>query len=468
MNPIQQKVFADLIATLPVDRFGNRDALFRPSSIDRVIGCVGSTALCARIPKVPQRSTPAQLEGSAAHKMAEEALKGIRQPVEYADRQIRLNDIDGWFVDEEMVNGVEAYVAEVYDGMEPGAELFVEEKLSLAQLDPSDPLFGENRGTGDAVILNRKRRRVSIKDLKYGKGVMVPGDAPQLKNYALLALVRFGFDWDEVETCVVQPRAFREAERVKSVIFHPMDLMNEFLPLLAGAMHAALNPNAPLTPSEKNCMWCPARDLCPAVRDQALHLARDAFAHAATHTASSPQVVTPAVMVGTVENPNPKATGNAAVLPSPLALDPADIATLLDRFDTYDMFVKAVKARAAQMLQAGINIPGWTMESRAGNRRYKTFDTIPDVFQALGAKAPDIQSLLRALGVQTAEMFTDPKIKSPAQIEKLIKKKELRGLIEELVERPMGEPQLMRADPNSTRQPLQPALGPYKIGQPNA
>ena len=466
MNQTQQRMLAELIATLPVDKDGKRDALFRPSSIDRVIGCVGSTALCARLPKTPQRSTPAQLEGSAAHKLAEEALKNIRQPEEYLDRQVRLNDIDGWFVDEEMVDSVEMYLDKVRSDMEPDGELFVEEKLSLAQLDPSDPLFAENRGTGDAVILNRKRRRITINDLKYGKGVMVPGDAPQLKNYALLALVRFGFDWNEVETCVVQPRAFREAERIKSVMFSQMDLMSGFLPELAGAMHAALDPKAPLTPSDKNCMWCPAKDVCPAVRDRALYLARDAFTHASTHTASSPAVPAPSVLIGTVDHPNPKASANVAVLPSPLSLDPADIATLLDRFDLYDTFVKAVKARAAQMMQAGLVIPGWVLESRAGNRRFKTFETIPKIFQDLGAKAADVQSLLRALGVQTSEMFTDPKMKSPAQIEKLIKRKELKTLIEQLVERPMGEPQLMRADPKSTRQPLPPALGAYKIGAP--
>jgi hypothetical protein len=440
MTPDQHALLRELLAV------SGGDAVFRPSSIDRVIGCPGSVVMAARLPKVAKRSTPAQIEGSAAHKVAEDALKGIRQPDEWSDRTVRLNDVDTWIVDAEMAEAIaDVYLPEVFAREGAGTERFIEHKLSLSPLDPSDPLFAENRGTGDCVVLNRNKRKLSIIDLKYGKGVMVPGDSPQLKDYALMAFVTFGMDggWEEVETVVVQPRAFNEDQRIKPVSFAPMDLLDGFLPELVSAMEEALSPNARLAPSEKNCLWCPAKDACPALRDRALHLARDAFAKTPLLDASSPLAPIPGVLVGTVDHPRPKASGNVAVLPSVLDLDPGGMATLLDRFDLYDAFKKAVQQRVAQMLQAGVAVPGWTLEPRTGNRRFKEPDAIPEAFVALGAAAKDVPSLLRALGAKSSEMFTEPKLKSPAQVEKGIPK-DKRDLVALLVERPLGEPALVR------------------------
>ena len=140
-----------------------------------------------------------------------------------------------------------------------------------------DPLLAENRGTADWLIVDRLRRRLTVVDLKYGKGVMVPGDSPQLKDYALMALVSVGVGggWETVETVVVQPRAFAEAERVKSATFTPAGLMDAFLPALVGAMEESLDPKARLTPG-KWCRWCPGagpdergQPVCPALADRA-------------------------------------------------------------------------------------------------------------------------------------------------------------------------------------------------------
>jgi len=98
------------------------DAIFRPSSIDRTIGCPGSVVMAARLPKIVRASTNAQIEGSAAHKVAEEALNGIRQPDEWSDRMVRLNDIDGWFVDDEMVDAMSDAHDRIADAWRHAAE----------------------------------------------------------------------------------------------------------------------------------------------------------------------------------------------------------------------------------------------------------------------------------------------------------------------------------------------------------
>lgn len=456
MTPNQRALLDEIVSLL------GGEAVFRPSSIDRVILCPGSVVLSARLPRQKLPMTQPQQEGSAAHKVAEDALKGIRQPDEWSDRMVRLTDIHGWFADEEMVEGVGLYVSEVESREGPGTERFVERQLSLAPLDPSDPLFAQNRGTGDCVIVDRRRRRLTVADLKYGKGVMVPGDSPQLRNYALMAMasVGLGDGWETIETVVVQPRAFGESERVKSVLFSPAELLDGFLPTLVSAMEEALDPNARLNPSEKACRWCPAKDVCPALRDRAFNMARDAFMQAPLIQAAASAVQAPPVLVGTVEESRPVARKGESVLPSPLVLDPADIATVLDRLDLYDVFAKAVRQRAAQMLQAGMSVPGWALEPRTGNRRWKEPESIPEAFDTLGATGKDLASLLRALGLKTADLYPEPKIKSPAQIEKLVAR-ERRGLIGLLTERPEGEPALVRASVDSKKLAIH-GLGPYK------
>ena len=54
------------------------EALFRPSSIGRVIACPGSVALCAAARQSGHRrfSSKYAKEGSAAHVVAEQALEG--------------------------------------------------------------------------------------------------------------------------------------------------------------------------------------------------------------------------------------------------------------------------------------------------------------------------------------------------------------------------------------------------------
>lgn len=429
MTPLQRQLLTELIAA------NDGDAVFRPSSVDRLLGCPGSIVLSARMPKIEKRSTPAQQEGTAAHKVAEDALKGIRQPDEWSDRMVRLDSegVQGWFVDDEMVDGVGLYLDQVYAREEPGTERFVERRLSLAPLDPSDPLLTENRGTGDCVIINRKRRKLTILDLKYGKGHMVKGDSPQLRNYALMTLVSVGMDggWEEVETCVVQPRASDEAQRIKPVSFAPMDLLDSFLGQLVGAMEEALNPTAALKPGD-HCLWCPAKAGCPALADRAMHLARDAFAKSPIIDAGTTALTVPGILIGTVDHPRPKApVGSVAVLPSPLAFDPGEIATLLDRFELYDGFKKAIQQRAAQVIQSGVTVPGWVVEPRTGNRRFK------------GEQAETEQALLK-LGLRTMDIYTDPKMKTPAQVEKALPAAK-RPLLAPLVERPLGEPALVRA-----------------------
>ncbi len=424
------------------------EAMFRPSSISRLLGCPGSVQLIARSPKEERRSSTYAQEGTVAHQVAQDALNGVRQPDEWADRVIHLDEGDwvpqsdgkkaGWLVNAEMVDAVGLYLDEVSSRWTPDTTQFVEHRLTLGALDPTDPVLAENRGTGDAVLVDPKRGKLTILDLKYGKGVMVAGDSPQLKNYALMGLVAFGTDsgWKEVETVVVQPRATDERQRVKSVSFDPVDLLTEFLPKLGEAMHRALDPDPPLVvdPTGAWCRWCPAKAVCPALQREATDLARNVFAAMPPLSAlSAIGPVPPAVFVGTTDQPLPMAAvpHGTVILPPATALDPSDIATILLRRPRWDAWITAIEERASNLLEAGVTVPGWKLVRRTGNRHWKDKDAAPDV--------------LRALGVQTHAMYTEPELLSPAKMEKLLPK-EKRSAIADLVERPEGALTLVKAE----------------------
>lgn len=449
---VERKRHVDRYAMLAALREAYKgEAMFRPSSISRLLGCPGSVQLIARSPRETRKSSVYATEGTVAHQVAQDALLGKRQPEEWVDRIVDIPGPDGgkwvpqhdgkkagWLVDAEMAEAVGLYVDEVAKRWTPDTMQYIEHGLTLGALDPTDPIFAENRGTADAVLADTRRGRLTIVDLKYGKGVMVAGDSPQLKNYALMGLIAFGTGggWSEVETVVVQPRATDERQRIKSIVHDPADLLTDFLGKLGEAMHRSLDPDPPLNadPTGAWCRWCPAKVTCPALQREATDLARDAFAAMPPLGALSDLgALPPAVFVGTQDQPRPAATPpkGTIVLPPATVLDPGDIATILQRRPLWEAWITSVEERASSLLEAGVAVPGWKLVRRTGNRRWKDKEAAPDA--------------LRALGVNTSAMYTDPELRSPAQIEKLLPK-EKKGAIEDLVERPEGALTLVKAE----------------------
>lgn len=391
------------------------DAVFRPSAADRWITCPGSVALCKGLKGRPVGR--AAHEGTAAHSVLETAIKGGPTPEEMVDRRIPVDGApEPILVDAEMADSVNLFLAEL-EKRRGQAEVHSEYWMSM-QPFADDPLLGTCSGTADVVILDRAARRVTIMDLKYGKGVPVSGDAPQLKVYALLALLNFPLEggWLEVETVVIQPRLPHEDDRVKAFTFDAVKIY-EFGIKAYLAMQAAMNSNAPLVSSEKGCRWCPAKDICPALAREALQIAKGIFGPAPTEivTAASPQ---PAVALDT------------SILPDPVGLTPEQLAHVLDRRAVWETWITAVEQRAVSVLEASPgSVPGWKLVRRSGNRKWTDEDA------AVAA--------LRAAGVKTADIYTDPKLKSPAQIEKVMPKA-CHSVIEGLVSRPEGATTLVR------------------------
>jgi Protein of unknown function (DUF2800) len=411
------------------------EALFRPSSISRLLGgCIGSVQRIAHSPKI-ERSNKFTEEGTAAHIVAEQALKGIRQPDEWTDRMVMIDDkgLKGQFVDAEMTESIMMYLDVIAERVTPTTQIYVEEYMRLSVLDPTDPVLEENRGTGDCILVDIPNGYLGVIDLKYGKGIMVPADTPQLKNYLLLALLRFGegVQWKKLETVIVQPRAIYEHERIKPMIHDQNAIMGDFLGKLVGSMYQSLEPDQPLVPG-KHCKWCRAGDAnnCPALQDAGINVARDPFDNAPSFHSRSLLTAIPETMeIATIESPK-QTVSSGVFLPLPASLSPDECATVLERAELVDIWVKAVKHQAAAYIDRGIKVPGWKMVQRTGNRKWNK-------------PVPAMVDELRKIGVNMSDMFPEPSLRSPAQIEKTIPAAK-RPLLKPLVDRPLGGPTLVK------------------------
>ncbi|QMP18219.1 PD-(D/E)XK nuclease superfamily protein [Ralstonia phage RpY1] len=168
-------------------------------------------------------------------------------------------------------------------------ELLVEQRFHLHELH-SD-LFG----TSDAIVWQPHLERLSVIDLKYGAGVPVEvEDNPQLQYYALGALLA-NKQWKprEVEVVIVQPRCPHPDGPVRTQVLQVVDLL-DFAADLVEAVKRTEEASAAylcadsgpleaqwqrmyLEPGD-HCRFCPAAAICPAQKNKAQQLAKQAFA----------------------------------------------------------------------------------------------------------------------------------------------------------------------------------------------
>jgi hypothetical protein len=136
------------------------------------------------------------------------------------------------------------------------------------------------------------------------------------------------------------------------------------------------------------CRFCPAAGACPALRERALTTAQIEF--------------------GDTPLPSP---------PEPASLPAAQVGRLLAASDLVELWIRALRAHAHAELEAGRAMPGWKLVPKRATRRWR------DEEQAV----VDLQ----ALGVPEDELIAR-KLKSPAQVEKLLgsgRKHEIADLV---------------------------------------
>ncbi len=258
-------------------------------------------------------------------------------------------------------------------------EALIEDKLipALRALDEVDPqgemtYAVESRvGFGDFLpdvfgstdLLGRIGDRAVVLDWKFGDGVAVEAtENAQLLFYAAAAKRTPDTAW-----------AFEGAKEVELIIVQPpyvkrwvttLDRVDAFEKELAAAVKIALKPDAPLA-SGDHCKWCAAKPVCP-------------------------------IMTGAVDR---------ALKVKIDALPMDQIAHYLEQAPLVEAFIRDLQQLAHGLLESGTKVPGWKLVNKRATRQWTNED-----------KA---EAWMEARGIYPLQ---EPKLKSPAQAEKDMKK----------------------------------------------
>lgn len=386
---------------------GIRDhATWSASATARNWQCAGALTLAQFAP--PDKESIHAARGTAAHQISEKCLRSGQDAIDFlgtveSTKEFQIE------IDEELVNSAQMYVNYCRSTLDLDSPFWIEERFSLADLGP--PF--DAGGTGDFVHYAPKDRELEIVDLKNGMSVVDVEGNPQLRTYALGALLAHqDLDVDRVRVTIVQPRAQHKDGRIRSETFHVADLIAWTADLLK-AMDRSKQAMDAFEKAKSNsvlmdewsvawlkpgkCTFCPVEATCPALRKQALAIAATYF------------------------EPD---TGEAKIGNLPTEMSPEKLAETLDMLDMLEAWVKAVRAFAHTSAENGVSIPGYQLVEKIGNRKWKDDE---------GALA--VSLLSPEMGLSEDEIY-DRKLRSVAQLEKVLGAKR-KGLIEHLWERPI-------------------------------
>lgn len=374
-------------------------AKLSPSAAHRWMNCPGSIK---KIGDESSTTNQAAMKGTAAHKVIEMMIQrdehdaglylGYSALVKAdGDEETRLFppgipalDPDkpkpGWFlfiVDEEMVNGIQCTIDEVDRQREM---LFQPEVFSETYLDGSwlDSRCG---GTADVRLVEPFGWAVLV-DHKNGYLLVEAKDNEQLLNYAVFVLHEHP-DAEGVRVIISQPNAphvdgpVREAEYTR-------DQIKLFEIRMKEAAEATDAPNAPLRPGDW-CTFCPANHRCEELEKKLKEEALEEFAD---------------------DDEPPADPVDAAARNMPKTVE--ELARVAKWIPLMDARARNIKAAIQQELENGNKVPGWKLVRGKSNRRW------PE-----GTDPVTIAQEFVDLGVPNEQLWTDPELKSPAQIEKL-------------------------------------------------
>lgn len=360
-------------------------AVLGPSGAHRWIACPGSIRVSAQVHQDPAATSPAALEGTIAHALAE--IEG-RYAFGQIDKAEYLLEYEAWRtstgLDLDTVGEMAAHIESLINFLK-GRMALLNRPTIMFEKRLSAGIEGV-WGTSDVIIYTATT--IEVWDLKYGMGYLVdPEDNEQLMLYGLGALDTYGDILDDTKEVVIGIYQPRIAGGVRWWGTTPEHLRQWREDVARPAAALALTDDAPIVPGEAQCTWCPARGEC-AVRAK----------WAAGEDFGAPYVE--------VQRPD--------------LLDAAEMSTVLSRLPAIEAWCKDIKEAAMTRLYTmGEDIPGYKAV-RSGGRRGITDD------------AAAIQTLID-LGFD-AEQVARFSVKPLGELEKTLK----RGGIEQSLDEVLG------------------------------
>jgi hypothetical protein len=297
---------------------------------------------------------------------------------------------------------VDDYIRLVRDYAKRGM-LLVEQRVPIGHITGEEGATG----TSDAIVVDTANRVLFVIDLKYGTGVHVhANENEQLMMYALGALEHCEQLGAFEEVCMVihQPRLNHVAEHWMTV----SELL-AFKDKASAAAEATRQPDARLEVGEKQCRFCKAKSICPALQ---------------------------ALTDETVDHIAPAASADDFA-----DLGDNSLSIAMGRVDLIEQWCRSIRAEVERRLIAGEDVPGYKLvEGKRGNRAWKSL-----------VRAQDTLSLFL-----TRDEMYEEKFISPTTAEKLLKKNP-DGLeaLDSLVERPEGK---LSVAPASDKRPAKAAI----------
>ncbi|MBO3640319.1 DUF2800 domain-containing protein [Acinetobacter soli] len=390
-------------------------AKLSPSSAHRWLNCAGSMILEKDFPD--SSSEHAEL-GTAAHFLASECLEQGKDATDFLNRQIYLvNGVAHWWerpetinistfytVDLEMTENIQKYLDAVRSQSE-GNQLLVEQRVSFGSRIGSENAFG----TADAIILTADE--IQVHDLKYGRGVKVDATGnEQLNLYGIGALEEFGMlgEYKQIRKVIHQPRIGHHSEevvtiaeleefeqKVKNGVAHIRALE---IGLEDGDGGAIADFEGSFNPGEKQCQWCKAKAVCPALAN---HLMETMLGEFENLDEVDLQTAVPEATAQIVSYENDRLSKFYAAIP------------------LFENWIKAVDAAVHEKLHAGEVVPGFKLvEGRKGSRKWSDDKEAEELFKSMRLKTEQMYDL-KVISPTTAAKLQKENIIGPRQWSKV-------------------------------------------------
>lgn len=350
--------------------------MLSPSKAKQWLACPPSARLSAKFSeRFGEQSSEYAAEGTKAHAVAELKLRlelGEINKFSYDAQRKALGEIPAdmdRYTDTYMDTVLERYYA--CKKVCPDARLFVEQRLDMSEWIPG--CFG----TADACVVSDTI--LEVLDLKYGKGVPVDAvENPQARCYGLGAVHEFGdlYSFTHVRNTIVQPRLDSITEEVLT-----REQLLSWGAFVKPIAELAYKGEGGFSPGE-NCRFCAAKAVCKARAYQSFDLL-------------------------------------AACLDTPDVLPDEAIPGILQVADTCEQWLKDVKAYALNQALLGQEWPGYKLVK--GKRPSRAFRNDEEAEE----------QLIRA--GYTPEQYQVTRMKTVAEIEKLMGKRAFDALMGSLV-----------------------------------
>ena len=363
-------------------------SILSPSSSARWLACPPSVRLCETLPDIGRQTGRFDYaaQGTAAHELGEIKLRLVFNQITKDEYDEKYQEIKGSeYYDEDLEHYSDTYVNYVRSQVGPDDTVYIETRVDYSEYVP------EGTGSADCIIIGPTECHVL--DYKHGMAVVSAISNSQARLYAVGAITKFEDKYPNIKNIkytIVQPRAdnisTEETSKEKLLLWADTVVRKKAKQAWVGSGSFQAGDH---------CKYCKAKASCKTRQEQVNEIAKLEF--------RPPQLLSDAEVA--------------------LVLEKADgIKTYLNDIQEY-LLDKAVNTGAVPM--------GYTLATT------KTHRKISD--SALAAV------VLVEKGLDVKTLWESPKLKSIATLEKLGPKGQVAAWLGDLIQRPEGEPKLVKA-----------------------